>query len=556
MGAIGIEANDLFEDEGRKESASKRVVATYEYRDEQGALLVAVDRLQPKGFRQRRPDGLGGWAHDAKGVRRTLYRLPELQGQRSVFVVEGEKDADRLVAEGVAATTNAGGAGKWRDDYVEQLKSAGVERIFVIPDNDDCGRRHAQHVVESCRQGGLRAVSVTLPGVHPKGDVSDFLDAGHSIDTLKRLAEHAPEEQDQTRLRLTRLSDFMAEPEDARPWVWSRRIRRGGLAVLAGKPKAGKSTAARDLALAVARGESWLGCDTTAGAVWYLALEEHPDDVRAHFRRMGAVDEDIFVCWGNEPDLLARLKAQVAVSAPTLIIVDTMQRLIRVRDANDYSQVTTGLQPLLNLARESGAAILLLHHCRKGEALNDPQDSVLGSTAIAGSVDTTLFLARTEKFRVMSSRQRTGGDMEETVLTIDETTGRVVEGPKRLEAELIDLGPSILRVLESSGPLAEPDVMDAVEGRTKVKRAALRRLVGAGAVSREGAGRRGEPYMYASNSRSLVPSPGTERGNEYSAQDRDSREAATGYEGDESADVLRIRAERVDEAGSQSGPAA
>ena len=109
---VVIEAQSRAEDEGRKESASKRVVATYEYRDEQGALLVAVDRLQPKGFRQRRPDGLGGWAHDAKGVRRTLYRLPELQGQRSVFVVEGEKDADRLVAEGVAATTNAGGAGK------------------------------------------------------------------------------------------------------------------------------------------------------------------------------------------------------------------------------------------------------------------------------------------------------------------------------------------------------------------------------------------------------------------------------------------------------------
>lgn len=41
--------------------AARRIVATYDYTDAHGELLFQVVRYHPKDFRQRRPDGKGGW---------------------------------------------------------------------------------------------------------------------------------------------------------------------------------------------------------------------------------------------------------------------------------------------------------------------------------------------------------------------------------------------------------------------------------------------------------------------------------------------------------------
>jgi putative DNA primase/helicase len=99
--------------------ASPRIVNTYDYCDEQGELLFQVVRFDPKDFRQRRPDGNGGWIWQVKGARQVPYRLKELIAaplDTSIFVVEGEKDADNLGMLGLVATCNAGGAAKRRND--------------------------------------------------------------------------------------------------------------------------------------------------------------------------------------------------------------------------------------------------------------------------------------------------------------------------------------------------------------------------------------------------------------------------------------------------------
>jgi len=92
-----------------------------------------VVRFRPKGFAQRQRDALGNWLWKREGVRRVVYRLHELQGKPTAFVVEGEKDADALWRLCLPATTNAGGAGQWRDDYTTQLQTAGVKRVVVLP---------------------------------------------------------------------------------------------------------------------------------------------------------------------------------------------------------------------------------------------------------------------------------------------------------------------------------------------------------------------------------------------------------------------------------------
>lgn len=183
--------------------AGRRIVATYDYLDEAGELVFQVVRLDPKDFRQRRrarPDDdpakvRDGWTWSVKGLRVLPYRLPEILEaitDRIVVVVEGEKDADNLARLGLAATCNAGGAGKWRKQHAAALAGADV---VILPDNDDAGRDHARQVAASL-VGIAKCVRVLeLPGLPPKGDVSDWLSAGGTADELWRLIEGAPDGQ-------------------------------------------------------------------------------------------------------------------------------------------------------------------------------------------------------------------------------------------------------------------------------------------------------------------------------------------------------------------------
>jgi DNA primase len=185
-----------------RRSAGKRLTATYSYKDARGNLLYEQCRYQSpdgeKSFAFRRPDGNGGFIYNLEGVKRVLYRLPELLqamdsafGQEPIFVAEGEKDCDNLAKLGRVATTNPGGAGKWSRDYTKNL--SGADQIIVLPDNDEPGRQHAGKVAASLFAAGISVKIVDLPGLPPKGDVSDWLAAGGTKDQLAALCERAPD---------------------------------------------------------------------------------------------------------------------------------------------------------------------------------------------------------------------------------------------------------------------------------------------------------------------------------------------------------------------------
>jgi hypothetical protein len=121
-----------------------------------------------------------------------LYRLPELLQANPahwVFIVEGEKDVDRLHSEGLIATTCPMGAGKWDDNYSEFLNDR--SKVCVIPDNDEAGKNHAKQVAESLGRVGVKARILELPNLPDKGDVSDWLNLGGNKENLIKLAEKA-----------------------------------------------------------------------------------------------------------------------------------------------------------------------------------------------------------------------------------------------------------------------------------------------------------------------------------------------------------------------------
>ena len=176
---------------------------TYDYVDEQAELLFqVVRRSNPKGFSQRRPDGKGGWIWKLGDIRRVLYRLPDVLSaarDQALFVVEGEKDVERLRLECLIATTNPQGAGNWRPELGESLRG---RRVVIIPDNDEAGRKHAQGVARSLHGVAADVRILELPDLPEKGDLSDWLDAEGTATELQALAADCPEwaaDEEQTR---------------------------------------------------------------------------------------------------------------------------------------------------------------------------------------------------------------------------------------------------------------------------------------------------------------------------------------------------------------------
>jgi putative DNA primase/helicase len=196
LATVGMTERDLFADE-RPAPKTSGARTYYDYLDKSGKLLyqaVRIPTADGKTFRQRRPDGKGGWLWNLQGTPRVLYRLPELLAaspDRIVYVVEGEKDADNLRALGEFATTNPQGAGKWRPEYAEPLRG---RHVVILPDNDEPGRKHGEDVARSLRGVAASVKVVVLPGLPPKGDVSDWLAAGHAVDELHALVTGAPEQ--------------------------------------------------------------------------------------------------------------------------------------------------------------------------------------------------------------------------------------------------------------------------------------------------------------------------------------------------------------------------
>jgi hypothetical protein len=168
----------------------RKIVATYDYADETGAVLFQVVRFEPKEFRQRQPNGI--WS--VKGVRQVPYRLSAIleaiANDCPVVITEGEKDVDNLARWNVPATCNAGGAGKWRDEVNEHFRGADV---VLIPDNDDAGYHHV-HAVGAALIGVAKRIRVLmLPGLPVKGDVSDWIAAGGTVEQFWELIETAPD---------------------------------------------------------------------------------------------------------------------------------------------------------------------------------------------------------------------------------------------------------------------------------------------------------------------------------------------------------------------------
>lgn len=190
--SVGLKMADLFDEEPKAKIDWQNPEARYPYKNEAGEVLYEVRRWGSGKDKIIRPGHyIGGkWEPGMPSGPRVPYRLVELVAAVAeglpVLVVEGEKDADAAVAKGYAATTNVGGAKKWRSEYDRFFAGAVV---VVVADKDPTGTEHALQVLAHL---GPVAESVSTVHAAAGNDLSDHLAAGFSIDDDLILCDLTP----------------------------------------------------------------------------------------------------------------------------------------------------------------------------------------------------------------------------------------------------------------------------------------------------------------------------------------------------------------------------
>jgi AAA domain-containing protein/DeoR-like protein with HTH domain len=458
LAAVSLHVRDLFLGVRNGHHPPQReTVAVYPYVDGAGALLYQVVRFAPKDFRFRQPDGRGGWMWNLEGIRRVPYRLPDLVEQVRVFWCEGEKDADRMAGLGLPATTAAGGANAWRDEYADQLAALGVREVVVLPDNDAPGKQYAAAVALACRAKGLDVHIVLLPGLPPKGDLSDWLDAGHKreeIEALIAAAKTLPME-DAADVSFSSSTPFAEGAGEllAREFppveVYVESVLTSeGSGFIAGEEKLGKTYYALAEAFSLSTGLTLCGRFPVPVRRRVLLIEEE-DSPRRTQRRLRALargsgldpDDPAFqrelsawlhlAVWAgfrlDSDTWLGRLDAELAAFPAAVVYLDVLRKLT-ARDLNKQAEASALLDALDECRRRRGCLFRVLHHYRKNQGLRVGR----GSQELGGSY---VLSAWAEQSVFLEPVGRKGGGISFDVQRKDSAAGRTLrlrwesEGP-------------------------------------------------------------------------------------------------------------------------------
>lgn len=430
--------------------------ATYEYCDAQGRPIYRVVRAPGKKFWQQHLTPNGEWVAGLNGVPRVLYRLPEVlravANGETVYVCEGEKDVDRVRVEGVAATCNSGGAGKFTDSHADVLAGA---TVVIIADRDKPGMEHAEQVRALLLQRGC---SVRVAMAATGKDAFDHLAAGRTLDQLLDVdpatdeAVEVPEPDDlDTYAHIVDWEQFWANDTEQEEWLAFPLIPKGRSIALFAPAKAGKSTIVLSVVAALATGGDILGFGTCDPAkVLYLDYEMTPSDLMERLTDLGyGPHTDLSNLYYALLPTLAPLDTIMGSSAVVrlaerygvdLVVVDTFGRAVEGEE--DRADTVRAFYRHTGLALKArGIAVLRTDHAGK-----DVERGQRGTSAKADDVDIVFALKRTDTgVHIKRTHSRISFGPSEIVIDRDERDGVVTYASRTGEQfpagtqEVIDL---------------------------------------------------------------------------------------------------------------------
>lgn len=393
LAKLDLRAADLFADSPNGRFTEQRLdpgqhrhlEATYPYTSG-GDELIRKRRYRladgTKTFRiQHRDTPTGAWRNGQGG----LTADPYLVGghgffrDRMILIVEGEKDADRLTDLGLVATTNIGGAGKWPQGWGQQWFAG--RNVAILADNDPPGHAHAQTVAADLATHAATVRLVNLPDLPPKGDVSDWLDAGHTPDELKQLVAATPTwtptPPPESRYKPFTVPELLALPDPE--WLIDGLLPHGTVGMICGLPGSGKSYLALELACTIAdtTRHKWGPHTALTGPVIYITGEGqwglaqrieawqhgHPNNNLEHIRFIVAMPA------ADQPDQIAELLEQIDTvtpdKPPMLVIFDTLARLALGLEENSAGDMGKIIGVCEAIRDRYACSVALVHHTRK-----------------------------------------------------------------------------------------------------------------------------------------------------------------------------------------------
>ena len=376
----------------------------YDYTDEAGKMLYRVNRKDyDEGEKTFFPSHIDAQGRRVKGYgdgARVLYRLPKIAQAKTVYLCEGEKCADRLndafdveeFGSDFAATSAPGGANAWHIGAESYAKSLQGKRVFILPDEDEVGKRHAQTVARSLATAADRVAIIQLPDLPNKGDVCEYLDAGGTVENLFDLAaaapvaqiETKPDDDDAAAPLATEAEPFEfstdSELDDqlgAVQWLWPGYIPKGFPTLIVGPQDGGKSTVAQDFCRTLLNGGRWpdgtqieasadklLWIDTEGSLAIFLQRLKAWGMPRGRFILPKDPTQEINL---DSPADWNWVERAIEKFRPPLVVIDALSGAHSTEEnSND------GMKPLLKklcaLAQKYGIAIVLIHHLNKGLA--------------------------------------------------------------------------------------------------------------------------------------------------------------------------------------------
>lgn len=395
---IGLEMQDLFEQ-----------FTTYDYLDENGKLLYQARRRPNKSFYQRRPDDNDGWINNVKGITRVPYNLPDvieaIKAGETIYICEGEKDCNRLKSLGITATTNNGGAGKWKDNLSTYFQSADV---VIIPDNDQPGREHVLKVAKSLIGKARSMKIITLPGLPEKGDVSDWLDTNHTIQELDNLVKNTKEtfaleeiqklpSWDNLNVNVnvsistninndeTIFFPLINYPVTEMSYLIEEFLPSGCISMIYGDGGQGKSYLALYIGVSIALGKSFIGKAVKEGKVLYIDFELSAEIQRNRLDKiingLKIVPEKIlnliYLSPGTQDDIPSTLKELIPFIKNDkfdLIIIDSIGAAL-----NGDPESARDICRLFQQLRQLGTVLILDHQTKKQKGDKSRDKTPFGS---------------------------------------------------------------------------------------------------------------------------------------------------------------------------------
>lgn len=383
IGAVGLTMRDLApDDDHRSTNGSRTVTARYRYTDADGVLLFEVLRYLPKGFAQVPANGRRG-PGSMNGTPLVLYRLPSVVAAvaagTTVLLVEGEKDADRAIAEGYVATTAPMGAGKWHKvaDHARHVLT-GAD-VVIVADRDTAGYEHARKVAASLN-GVAKSVLVVEP-LEGK-DLCDHIAAGHTVEDLVEVGVEAPppvDEPDDTIEPPRLVFQHLPDPLVITPLQWHARGLwcHGTYGELAGPEKSLKSYLSTAMGVGLAAGVTVLGRwpVDTAQRVLMLIGEGGMDGFHRRLQRivgaygvtLGDVRPNLRYTAQTAPvsslRFIESVVAELDAFDPHLVMLDPWYAYAPADvDARNLYEQGAALDRLGSMVTRGGASLLLANH--------------------------------------------------------------------------------------------------------------------------------------------------------------------------------------------------